>query len=414
MKRLTVSASASAAVLAAGVSLFCPAAPASAVTVQRVTPADLGPGRSWIRLQDDPSNAGRLPGTQEVSPFADPVRFNGSLHLAIGPGRQSQAAHRFPRPIPLATIAAAELSYDSYVDSARSTATGTAANLQLPMVCRGGFTTLSFQPQLATDSHGRTGVVPDTWQHFVSSAASRWRTSRAVPGVPTLPAGTDAPLSTYLATCVSPGDGVAGVIANVGTLGSPTATLDTFVDNLTVNGTVHDFTVNGLPSGRISLRDDPAGPTCRPPAQGCQAPIRRGHTPIAGQTPATGGAPAGGSVTARGAVTFTDPANGPDYRDVGVRLVFTARSLAAGDLRVTAAGRPVRLTHGPDNTLTGSFAPSPSTNLQPGGTFTVPITVTATRPIARTGPLTLTAHLLARGYDPLQPTGVQTHLTQRG
>ncbi|MFF0289204.1 hypothetical protein [Streptomyces sp. NPDC005262] len=33
------------------------------------------------------------------------------------------------------------------------------------------------------------------------------------------------------------------------------ATLDTYVDNLTVNGTVYDFGVDGVAAGRITLRN---------------------------------------------------------------------------------------------------------------------------------------------------------------
>ncbi|AXI78761.1 hypothetical protein [Peterkaempfera bronchialis] len=383
-----VTASITAVVLAAAPALFfsAPAPASAAVTVQQVRASDLGPGRPWIRLEDDPSNVGKTPGIERVAPFADPVRFNGSLHLAVGPGEQSQAAHYFSQKIPLGTIAATRLSYDSFVDSAKSTATGTAANLQLPMTCQGAFTTISFQPQLATDSQGRSGVVPDTWQNFVSSGSSLWRTSRAVPTVPSLPAGADAPLSAYVAACTAPGDGVLGVIGNVGRLGDPTATLDTYVDNLTVHGVVYDFAVQPLAQGHIGLANTTPGRPCR---------------------------------SANGTIVFTDPTTGPFYRSVGTRLVFSqGRRLRPGDLTVTANGRPVTLTPGPDNTLTAVLAPAPARDLAPGGTYLTPFTVSFAHGVysegGQGGALIVTAELLARGYVPLQETGVLARTRLRG
>ncbi|MFF7210720.1 hypothetical protein ACFZAU_09275 [Streptomyces sp. NPDC008238] len=394
---------AAAAVLAAGASVISAAPSSSGPRVEQVRAADLGPGGPWFRLQDQPGNGDRTPGIQEVSPFADPVRFNGSLHLAITGDQQSQAAHPFPARVPLATIAASELSYDSFVTT--GSVTGTAANLQLPMICAGSFTTLSFQPQLATDSQGRQGVVQGVWQHFVNGPASLWRTSRQAG---TIPAQADRTLAEYIAACTAAGDGVDGVIANAGRLGQPNAglTLDTYVDNLTVNGTTYDFLVDGRTNARITLGNSTPGRPCH---------------------------------AASGQIVFTDPADGPAYRSVGIRLILArTRGVDPGDLTVTVGGVPVVLTPGPGGTLVGTYAPSPAVDLGPGGTFSVPITVafndgpytvdgadtaeTAGGPGGQGGPgghghrggtLTLTAQLLALGYEPLQFTGVAAVTTLR-
>ncbi|WP_327367676.1 hypothetical protein [Streptomyces sp. NBC_01217] len=396
MNRLT--ASVSAAVVAAGASLalLAPAAVGAAAvnTVQKVLPTDLGPGKPWIRLQDPPNNVPTPPGVQEVSPFADPVRFNGSLHLAVGGGQQAQAGHAFPQVVPLSTIAAARLSYDTYVKSTVPPgATGVGPNLQLPILCQGVFTTLSFRPENNTDSQGRPGVVPDTWQHFTSTASSPWRTSQAVAA---FPAQSDHPLSDYVAACNAPGDGAGGVIANVGRLGDMSATLDTYVDNLTVNGTVYDFAIGALATGRVALRNTGPGDNCNRP--GCRS--------------------AGGDHdSAAGTVTFTSPSDGPEYHGVGTRLVIAdGRSLSHRDLTVKANGRNVPLVAGPNRTVIGIIAPNPSVNLFPNGTYTTPITITHRDRPGRVGPkdsLTVTAELLAQGYGPLQRTGVKAHATLR-
>ncbi|MFI5746509.1 hypothetical protein ACIBBE_11300 [Streptomyces sp. NPDC051644] len=392
MNRLTASVSAAAVAAGASLALLAPAAigAAAANTVLKVLPTDLGPGKPWIRLQDPPNNIPTPPGTQEVSPFADPVRFNGSLHLAIGGGQQSQAGHAFPQLVPLSTIAAAKLSYDTYVKSA-SSATGTGPNLQLPMICQGVFTTLSFRPENNTDAQGRPGVVEDTWQHFTSSTSSPWRTSQAVA---TFPAQSDHPLSDYAAACNAPGDGVGGVIANVGRLGDVNATLDTYVDNLTVNGTVYDFAIGGLATGRVTLRNTGPGDNCD--HRGCRT--------------------AGGDIdSAAGTITFTSPSDGPEYHAVGTRLVIAnGRSLSRSDFKVTANGLPVTLAVGPNHTLIGVVTPNPSVDLDPNGTYTTPITITHRDRPGRVGPkdsLTVTAELLAEGYGPLRRTGVKAHAT---
>lgn len=403
MNRLTASVSAAAVAAGACLALLAPSAvgAAAANVVQQVRAADLGPWRPWIRLQDDQGNVNRPPGIQEVSPFADPVRFNGSLHLSTAGGQQAQAAH-YTGLVPLSTVAAAELSYDSYVKTVEGGATGTAANLQLPMICRGAFTTLSFQPQLATDSRGRAGVVPDTWQHFESTGASLWRTSRALPTDPALPAGSDAPLSTYAAGCDAPGDGVIGIVANVGRPGDAEAPLDAYVDNLTANGATFDFAVDGLAQGIIVLNRGNQDRPCHHASQPCPR--------------AQGG-------TASGFVSFAGPADGPGYRAVGTRLVFSnGRALAPGDLTVTANGRPLNLTAGPGGTLTGVVPPTPSVDLKPGGTYRTALIVTHRDHPWREGGdggtggrdgLKVRAELLATGYEPLRPTGVRTSTAVR-
>lgn len=135
-------------------------ADAAAPVVVRVGPADLGPNGPWLRLQDDPGNAGRPPGVQEVSPFADPVRFDGSLHLAVAAAaeaQQAQAAHYFTSTVPLSTVAASPLSYDLYVKGSTSTpaAIPYGANLQLARAVPGPL----HHPQLpAAAGHRQSGA----------------------------------------------------------------------------------------------------------------------------------------------------------------------------------------------------------------------------------------------------------------
>ncbi|MGY4901370.1 hypothetical protein [Streptomyces sp. 900116325] len=99
MNRLAASVSAAVVATGATLALLAPAAVGAAApnTLEQVRAVHLGPNGPWFRLEDDPGNVNIPPGTEEVSPFADPVRFNGSLHLAVGPGQKSQAAHPFPR-----------------------------------------------------------------------------------------------------------------------------------------------------------------------------------------------------------------------------------------------------------------------------------------------------------------------------
>ncbi|MFI0940141.1 hypothetical protein [Streptomyces sp. NPDC021020] len=405
-------ASLTAAAVAAAPAVLACAAPARAADAvhQPVTAADLGPQGPWLRLQDDPGNAGRPFGTQEVSPFADPVRFNGSLHLAVtgaAEAQQSQAAHYFTAPVAFGDIAAAPLSYDLYVrGSSTPSAIAGGANLQLPGFCGGAFTTLSFQPQLATDTQGRTGAVADIWRHFDAGGAALWRTSRAVGS---FAAGSDHPFGDYVAACGGADSGAIGVIANVGRLGDASANLDTYVDNLTVDGTVYDFLVDGAATGSIHLAPTaPGGP-------GHPGTYDVGGTPArVGALPASvrgGGGHGGGdgcgddTCSLAGEVVFTSPADGPYFTEVGTRLVLSRPGgLHPDDVTVTAGGEPVTLTEGPDGTLVAVVTPAAATDLAPGGTYRTSLTVTCAD--GSTGPVTVTAELLARGYEPLQPTGV--------
>jgi hypothetical protein len=321
-----------------------------------VHPDDLGPAGPWYRLQDDPSNAGKAYGTQEVAPFADAEWLDGSLHLGLEASEQSQAAHPFSAPIPLSTLLSTGISYSAYQNSAASTAGNTGANLQFPMICGGTFTTISFEPGRNVDSEGRNGVVPDTWQHFVATASSSWRTSQAAAGIP---AQGDATLQTFADACAAPGDGALGVIAKIGQLGSPTATLDTYVDGITVAGNTYNFAVTGKATAKLSA-------------------------------PATlvAGGPAG-----QGTVTFTNPADGPEYPDIGTELTLTGPSgLRPEDVTVMVAGRRVPLTLKADGTLVGTLPEG--TTLAPGDSSTTRFSI-AVAAGAPPGRLTLNAELTA-------------------
>ncbi|MFJ6776050.1 hypothetical protein ACIQOV_34695 [Kitasatospora sp. NPDC091257] len=360
--------------LASGTSVFGFASQAQAAIVQ-VSPADLGPRGPWFRLQDQPGNADRAHGVQEVSPFAAPDTFNGSLHLAVGPGEQSQAAHYFP-PTPLDEIAASPLSYNTYVDSAHSSATGTGPNLQLPIYCLGEFTTLSFQPQLATDAQGNHGIVPDTWQHFASGPEGIWTSSRSIPGTP-ITAGGDYPLSTYVSTCTGANSRAVGVIANVGTLGDPNATLDTYVDNITAGGSTYDFAVDRRGTGTVELEH---GESSRHERR------------------------------VEGTVTFESPADGPHFRHVGTRITIAdgRQGLDPAAVQLTADGVLVPLAQDARGELTGIVPGAHLTDLLPGQSVSTHIEITFMVPdrLERVGQVTVTAELLAQGFTPLQPTGV--------
>ncbi|SEF64878.1 hypothetical protein SAMN05216223_101609 [Actinacidiphila yanglinensis] len=398
-----LTAPAHAATTGPGASTAASAAPAAgapggraAAVVQRVTPGELGPAGPWLRLGDSSDYDGRPLGVQEIAPFADPVHFNGSLHLAVArddAAQQAQAAHYFTAAVPLSVIDASPLSYDLYVKSSSSDeAEAVGANLQLPVLCQGLFATLSFQPQLATDAQGRTGAVTDAWRHFDTGGSAMWRTSRAVGP---FAAQSDHPLSDYVSACDAPGDGAIGVIANVGRLGDPGAALDTYVDNITVDGTVYDFATGRTAQGRISVQSGGSGTGDGTGGYGSGSGGGYGSGDDQGEDTC---------VEDDGVVTFTSPADGPDYRAVGTRLVLSGPGLTPESVTVTANGAPVTLTEGPDGTLTAVVAPDPEVDLAPGGTFSTPFTVTFDGP--RHGPVTLTAELLAQGYEPLQPTGV--------
>ncbi|MFI6874594.1 hypothetical protein ACIBL6_14235 [Streptomyces sp. NPDC050400] len=334
--------------------IVCLSAAAADVTV--VNPGDLGPSGPWFRLQDDPGNAGIPNGTQEVAPFADAQWLDGSLHLGIGGGETSQAAHAFPAPITLTSLLASSISYSAYLDSAGSTAGNTSANLQFPMICGGAFTTLSFEPGRNTDTAGRTGVVPDTWQAYAPAGTSSWRTSRAVAGIP---AQGDATLATFAAACTDPGDGALGVIARVGRLGSDTATLDTYVDGITVAGTTYNFAVEGRATAAVKVADR----------------VTAGGPPV------------------NGSVTYTNPADGPAYPDTGTALTLKGPAgLRADQVTLTVAGRRIPLTAGPGGTLVATLPKG--TVLNPSGTSTTAFTL-AVADGAPTGPLAVSAELTA-------------------
>ncbi|NEB79502.1 hypothetical protein G3I40_30430 [Streptomyces sp. SID14478] len=319
---------------------------AAAPTASVVHPSDLGPKGPWIRLQDDPSNSSKTPGTQAVSPKVAPDSYNGSLHLAVRNGQQSQAARYFPAKKPLQGLVSKGISYRSFVDASASNTTGYGPNLQFPTTCKGVFTTLSFEPGAANDDTGHHGVKPNTWQRFKVTGSAQLRTSRAIPGVAA--ASQDLPMSDFAAACTDAGDGALGVIANVGVLGSPSATLDTYVDDITVDGTRYDFAVTGKARAQLTVT----------------------HT-------LTAGAKAGS-----GRSTFTNPATGPAYPGTGSVLTFKGpKTLKAQHLRVTAYGRTVHLTRRADGTLIGSIVNTrrAGANLAPSGTGGGAFTVSAVK-----------------------------------
>ncbi|MGD6742051.1 hypothetical protein ACOKM3_09455 [Streptomyces sp. BH106] len=343
--------------------------PAAAAATTVVNPGDLGAAGPWFRLQDDPGNAGIPYGTQEVSAFADPRWLDGSLHLGVGGGETSQAAHPFAAPISLTSLLASGISYSTYQNSAESTAGNAGANLQFPMMCGGVFTTLSFEPGRNSDTQGRTGVVPDTWQTFAPTGTSSWRTSRAVAGIP---AQGDATLATFAAACAAPGDGALGVIARVGRLGSDTATLDTYVDAITVADTTYDFAVEGRATAAVTAPD-------RLVAGGPAVDV---------------------------SVTYTNPADGPEYPDTGTTLTLQGPAgLRPDQVTLLLEGRRIPLTAGPDGSLVGTLPKG--TALPPGASSTTAFTL-AVAEGAPTGPLSLSAELTARarGGD-RTPVGVE-------
>ncbi|MDF6044195.1 hypothetical protein LRD69_19040 [Streptomyces sp. JH14] len=226
--------------------LVCAAAPTALAvdTVQVVNPSGLGPGKPWLRLQGQgqDGNEGRTPGIQEIAPKSDPVQLNGSRHLAVTNDQQSQVAHAFnssATPVSLQSLLDQGVSYWAYTDT-RSDDTNLAdfgPNLQFPSRCGETFTTLSLEPGRNADAQG-SDLQPDTWQKYELTGASMMRTSQDVPGHP---AGTDASLADFAAAC----SGAYGIIADVGRLGLNTAGLDTYVDDITANGTTWDFAEPG-------------------------------------------------------------------------------------------------------------------------------------------------------------------------
>lgn len=360
------------AALSALTLLACGIAPTAGAedTVQIVNPSGLGPAGPWFRLEE--TTPDRDPGIQEVSPKPDPVHLNGSLRLAIGAGEQAQAAHYFNAtwtPEPMQPLLDAGISYWAYTSTEGSTVTSIGANLQLPASC-GGFTTLSFEPGSNTDVEGEA-LKPDTWQKYRFTADSVMRTSRAVAGIP---AGGDAPLSHFVAEC----EGAYGVIANIGRLGDTNGTLNTYVDNITADGTAWDFAVTGRATAALTV-----------PAE-----IEAGDGPR----------PADASYTA--------PADGPEYPGIGTRLTLKGPAgLQADQLTVMSEGSEVPLAQRTDGTLTGELRTNlrAGGTLEPGGTAGAAFTLAAAEG-APTGPLDVTTELTVTiaGLKGPQPTDVST------
>ncbi|WP_327709429.1 hypothetical protein OG912_12785 [Streptomyces sp. NBC_00464] len=359
------------AALSALTLLACGIAPTAGAddTVRTVHPSGLGPAGPWFRLQE--TTPDRDPGIQEVSPKPDPVHLNGSLHLAIGPGEQAQAAHYFNAtwtPEPMQPLLDAGISYWAYTSTEGSSATNIGANLQLPASC-GGFTTLSFEPGSNTDEQGKA-LKPDTWQKYRFTADSVMRTSRAVAGVP---AGGDAPLSHFIAEC----EGAYGVIANIGRLGDAVnGKLSTYVDNITAKGTTWDFAVTGKATAALTVPEE----------------IEAGDGPR----------PADAS--------YTDPDDGPQYPGIGTRLTLKGPAgLRADQLTVMSEGAEVPLTQGTDGKLTGELRTNlrAGGTLEPGGKAGAAFTLAAAEG-APTGPLDVTTELTVTltGVDGPQRTGV--------
>ncbi|MFJ6431532.1 hypothetical protein [Streptomyces sp. NPDC091416] len=358
------------AALSALTLLACAIAPTAGAedTVRPVDPSGLGPTGPWFRLQE--TTPDRDPGIQEVSPKPDPVHLNGSLRLAIGAGEQAQAATYFNASgatEPLKSLLDAGISYWAYTATEGSSNTSIGANLQLPSSC-GGFTTLSFEPGSNTDVEGEA-LKPDTWQKYRFTADSVVRTSRAVAGIP---AGGDAPLSTFVAAC----EGAFGVIANIGRLGDPDGTLNTYVDNITADGTVWDFAVTGRATAALTVPEE----------------IEAGDGPR----------PADAS--------YSDPEDGPQYPGIGTRLTLKGPAgLRADQLTVMSEGAEVPLARGTDGTLTGELRTNlrAGGTLEPGGKAGAAFTLAAAEG-APTGPLDVTTELTVTlsGADGPQRTGV--------
>ncbi|MEU1467460.1 hypothetical protein ABZ434_04475 [Streptomyces sp. NPDC005761] len=370
------------AALSALTLLACGIAPTAGAddTVQTVHPSGLGPAGPWFRLQE--TTPDRDPGIHEVSPKPDPVHLNGSLHLAIGPGEQAQAAHNFNAtwtPEPMQPLLDAGISYWAYTSTEGSTATNIGANLQLPASC-GGFTTLSFEPGSNTDVRGEA-LKPDTWQKYRFTGDSVIRTSNAVTGIP---AGGSAPLSHFIAEC----EGAYGVIANIGRLGDAVnGKLNTYVDNITADGTTWDFAVTGRATAALTVPER----------------IEAGDGPR----------PADAS--------YTDPADGPQYPGIGTHLTLKGPAgLRADQLTVMSEGSEVPLAQGTDGTLTGELRTNlrAGGTLEPGGKAGAAFTLAAAEG-APTGPLDVTTELtvVIAGVDGPQRTGVsatdRTRITAR-
>ncbi|RPK45456.1 hypothetical protein EES39_15145 [Streptomyces sp. ADI92-24] len=368
-RTLLRTATATAALSAVSV-LTCGIAPTAVAddTVRTVHQDGLGPNGPWLRLQE--TTPDREPGVQVVSPKPDPVHLNGSLRLAIAAGQQAQAAHYFNStwtPEPMQPLLDAGVSYWAYTASEGSSVTNIGANLQFPASC-GGFTTLSFEPGHNTDTQG-AALEPDTWQKYRLTGDSVMRTSRAVAGIP---AGGDAPLSHFVTAC----EGAYGVIANIGRLGDPNGTLNTYVDNITAKGTTWDFAVTGRASAALTVPTE----------------IKAGDGPR----------PADAS--------YTDPADGPEYQGIGTRLTLKGPAgLKPDQLTVMSEGSTVPLTQQADGSLTGELRTNlrAGATMEPGGKAGAAFTLAAAEG-APTGRLDVTAELTVAvdGTDGPVRTGV--------
>ncbi|MFD0024394.1 hypothetical protein [Streptomyces sp. NPDC058382] len=368
-RTLLRTATATAALSAVSV-LACGFAPTAAGddTVQTVHQDGLGPDGPWLRLQE--TTPDRDPGVQEISPKPDPVHLNGSLRLAIAAGEQAQVAHYFNAtwtPEAIGPLLEAGVSYWAYTASEGSSVTNIGANLQFPASC-GGFTTLSFEPGSNTDEQG-AALKPDTWQKYRLTGDSVVRTSRAAAGIP---AGGDAPLSHFATEC----EGAYGVIANIGRLGDPNGTLNTYVDNITAKGTIWDFAVTGRASAALTVPEE----------------IKAGDGPR----------PADAS--------YTNPADGPEYQGIGTHLTLKGPAgLTADRLTVTSEGSEVPLTQQTDGSLTGELRTNlrAGGTLEPGGKAGAAFTLAAAEG-APTGPLDVTTELTVTvdGTDGPVRTGI--------
>ncbi|MET7860474.1 hypothetical protein ABZS81_25330 [Streptomyces sp. NPDC005318] len=347
--------------------LVCAATPTALAvdTVRVVNPSGLGGNGPWFRLQDqgqDPDPE-RPPGIQEIAPKSDPVHLNGSLHLAVKNNQQSQAAYPFS-PLgtlkPLQRLLDQGVSYWAYTDteSEENSLADFGPNLQFPSDC-GGFTTLSFEPGRNKDTQGNR-LQPDTWQLYKLTGDSVMRTSRAVAG---LPANADAPLSYFVKACA----GAGGVIANVGRLGAGGGSLDTYVDNITFDGTTWNFAVTGRATAALTTPEEiVAGDDARPAD-----------------------------------ASYSNPGDGPEYAGIGTHLTLDGpHGLGAEQLTVVSEGKEVELTEQPNGTLTGDLPTNlrAGGNLEPGGEAGADFTLTAASD-APSGTLKVTTELTVGGAN---------------
>ena len=348
MRSSRVVIASSAAVLTAA--LGWPAAHAAGVVTVRQ--AQINQGSPWGVSPD--SN-----GVAAIGTLADPVHSDGSARLKIGPGQRAQLGHLLNGR--LSVIAAQPMSYGLYVDSSDSTASAVpfGANLQL-VISAPVFTTLSYQPQL------NGTVTADTWQTFTQRSNSKWRTSRAVGSVA---AGSDVTLKDILAA--EGGEAtVAAALVNVGALGDTSASLDTYVDNVSVGGSTFNFATTAAKETavRVPARAEPGG-----------------------SFPAT--------------LTFVSPTGGVHIPHATARVTFSGVSnLSADTVTVTPTGASARSLRSGGLRAGSSFTtdvPVAGGSLQSGDSTTAAFTVKLAPSVGR-GHLIVTGELLNDGV----PTGV--------